>query len=65
MKSKRYFVEAVGTSREKISLADAINRLVDSLKDVESSKVEDGVELVSGGFGRALVTVTFESKSKK
>ena len=61
---KTLFVEALSTSREKLTLADAINKTVNSLKDVESYSV-DGVEHASGGFGRALVTVSFESKGKK
>lgn len=68
MKFKVLFVEASGNSREKTTLADEINRAVESFGskvEIESVEVNIGELKSESGFGRALVTIKYQAKGKK
>lgn len=68
MESKTLTVEAESTARNKISLGVAIDQAINKiLSDNEAklvSVVNHAGEITSGGFGRSVFTVLFESKKK-
>lgn len=65
---KVLYVEAHSTGRDKTNLADSINEAVSGFAKAEKSEVDSidvCAEFNTGGFGNALVTVSYNKVAKK
>ena len=68
MKIKSFNIEALSTGRDKVSLAEKIDKAVDSFLDANGGELKSITvksELQTGGFGNALVVISYEQHKKR